>query len=247
MPSRSLPSASNARLGQLAQPGADDRAAHPEAGDLLELDRELRLVHQLEALGVGLHDPVLDAVVDHLHEVAGARVAEVAPAVRRGEHVEDRREPLHRVLVAADHHAVADLEPPDAAGRADVDVVDALDRRASAARRTSSCQFVLPPSTIVSPALEQRRRATSIGLLGRVARRDHEPDHARRLELVDEVLERVRAGRAVALGGADGVRRCSRTRRPGGPSRGGCDGPCCRPSCRGRRSRVASRGPLGVG
>src|SRR5215210_5190118 len=47
-------------LGQLAQPRAHDRAAVPEARDLLELDRELRLVHQLEALGVRLHHPVLD-------------------------------------------------------------------------------------------------------------------------------------------------------------------------------------------
>src|SRR3954447_3867497 len=110
-------------LGELTQPGAHDRAAVPQARDLLELDREARLVHEVEALGVGLHDPVLHAVVDHLHEVAGAGVAELAPAVGRREHVEDGREALDRVRVAADHHAVADLEAPDAARGADVDVV----------------------------------------------------------------------------------------------------------------------------
>src|SRR4051794_10802217 len=76
-------------LGELAQPRAHDRAAVPQRRDLLELDRELGLVHEVEALGVRLHHPVLDAVVDHLHEVARARRAEVAPAVGRGQHVKD--------------------------------------------------------------------------------------------------------------------------------------------------------------
>ena len=44
---------------------------------------------------------------------------------------------------------------------------------------------------------------------------------------------------AVALGGGDGVRRSGRRRRPHGPNRARCDGPCCRPSCRGRRIRSA--------
>jgi 6-phosphogluconate dehydrogenase len=39
--------------------------------------------------------------VDHLHEVPGARRAEVAPPVRRGEHVEDRGQPLDRLVRAA--------------------------------------------------------------------------------------------------------------------------------------------------
>ena len=38
----------------------------------LQVELELGVVHELEALGVRLHQPVLDAVVDHLHEVAGA-------------------------------------------------------------------------------------------------------------------------------------------------------------------------------
>ena len=42
-------------------------------------------------------------------------------------------------------------------------------------------------------------------LLRRVAGGHHQPDHARRVELGDEVLERRRAGRPVALGGADRV------------------------------------------
>jgi hypothetical protein len=112
-------------------------------------------VHQIEALGVGLHDPVLHAVVDHLHEVARPRVAEVPPAVRRGQHVEDRASRSTAVRVAADHHAVADLEAPHAARGADVDVLDVPRFRGFRRGATSSCQLVLPPSTIVSPASMQ--------------------------------------------------------------------------------------------
>ena len=198
--SRSLPSAAKAPAGELEQPRAHDRAPHPEVGHLLELDREPRLVHQLEALRVGLHDPVLDAVVDHLHEVPGARVAEVAPAVRRGEHVEDRGEPVDRLLVAADHHAVADVEPPDAAGRPDVDVVDpALVQGGGAAHVVVPLRVAAVDDRVAR--LQQRRERVD-RLLGRVARGDHEPDRARRVEGGDEVLERVHAGRAVGLRGA---------------------------------------------
>ena len=101
----------------------------------------------VQALGVGGHQAVLDAVVDHLDEVAGAvrsavqvallrraagllaarRALDVADAGRqRGE---DRVEMLHHVRLAADHHAVAALQPPHAAAGADIDVVDALGRQ----------------------------------------------------------------------------------------------------------------------
>jgi hypothetical protein len=43
-----------------------------------------------------------------------------------GERLEDRVEALHDLGLAADHQAVAALEPPDAAARAHVDVVDVL-------------------------------------------------------------------------------------------------------------------------
>jgi hypothetical protein len=98
----------------------------------------------LRVLGVGSHDPVLDPVVDHLHEVAGA----VGPAVQiavlggagcagvargagrrvdaRRDGGEDRVEVLHHLLLASDHQAEAPLEPEHAAAGPDVDVVDAL-------------------------------------------------------------------------------------------------------------------------
>ena len=93
---------------------------------------------QLVALAVGLHHRVLDAVVDHLAEVAGAHRAGVHEAGarhllaglvvrrRRLERVEDRLHLGDVVLGAADHQRVAVLQAPDAAGDAGVDVADAL-------------------------------------------------------------------------------------------------------------------------
>ena len=93
--------------GEFAQPRAHHRALAPEVRDLGVVELVLALVEHVEALGVGLHEPVLDAVVDHLHVVARAGRAEAQPAARadRGdallvglgrEHVEDRREALDR-------------------------------------------------------------------------------------------------------------------------------------------------------
>ena len=67
--------------GQVEQPRAHDAAVLPDLADLLQVERVLRLFEHLEALGVGLHHPVLDAVVDHLDEVAGAVRAAQAVAV----------------------------------------------------------------------------------------------------------------------------------------------------------------------
>src|SRR5579872_3700065 len=81
--------------------------------------------------------------MDHLDEMtrsAGAamhvaalrpRVAAIATGGARNvagtgsERGEDRVETLDRRLVAADHEAIAALQPPDAAAGADIDVMDA--------------------------------------------------------------------------------------------------------------------------
>src|SRR5262249_37304423 len=98
-----------------------------------------------QSLGVGGHDAVFDAVVDHLDEVAGA----VRPAVQvtllggaadffatggtgdfiaptRGERRKNRADVLYPSGVAANHHAVAALQPPGAAASADVHVMKLL-------------------------------------------------------------------------------------------------------------------------
>src|SRR3546814_20031087 len=93
---------------------------------LVQVEAEFLLVPEdREAFRVRLHQPVLDAVVDHLGEVARADRPHVAPALvlagRQG--LQDRAQAVDCVLLAADHHAVALGQPPHAAAGAAVDVV----------------------------------------------------------------------------------------------------------------------------
>src|SRR5688572_10425347 len=111
-------------LGQLEQPRADDAAAVPDVCDLVQIERELRLAEDLEAFAVRFHRAVLDAVVDHLDEVAGAVRAHLGPAVGWSQGVEDRLAALQDGGESANHHAVSFAAAPDAAGGADVDEAD---------------------------------------------------------------------------------------------------------------------------
>ena len=67
--------------GEVEQPGGHHAAAPPDLGDVGEVEVEALVGRQIgrvlvledvEALGIGLHQAVFDAVVDHLDEVAGA-------------------------------------------------------------------------------------------------------------------------------------------------------------------------------
>src|ERR1035437_1737125 len=100
--------------------------------------------NNIQPLGIGGHDAVLDSVVHHLDEVSASawsavqitlfsRAAHllasrcpryVADARRDG--FEDGIEVLHHRVRAADHHAVPALQTPHAAAGADVHIVDAL-------------------------------------------------------------------------------------------------------------------------
>src|SRR5262245_11045951 len=100
-----------------------------------------------QAFGVGGHDSIFDSVVDHLYEMAGPVWTAIqitllgCPfgllASRRARDVssawckcrEDRIETINHFRLAADHHAVASLQSPHTAARANVDVVDALRRQ----------------------------------------------------------------------------------------------------------------------
>ena len=115
---------------EVEQPGPHDRAAAPRLerpGHVLD---DVLLLEQLVALGVRGHQAVLDAVVHHLRVVPGADLAGVHEAlVARAlgaQRVEDRHRLLHVGRGAADHQAVAVVQPPDAAGDAAVEVADAL-------------------------------------------------------------------------------------------------------------------------
>src|SRR6266542_5378407 len=103
----------------------------------------VRIVKDVKAFGVGLHQTILDSVVNHLDEMTGARWAAMkiaffdgatgffsagrAPDVTasRRERSENRIEMTNGFFRAANHHAVAALQTPDAAARPNIDVVNA--------------------------------------------------------------------------------------------------------------------------
>ena len=107
------------------------------------LRADVGVLQDVQPFGVGGHQPVLDPVVHHLHEVPGAGRAAVevallaggAPPRGRGALAasipgamvrEDRFEMRDDAVLATDHQAEAALEAEHAAAGADVDVVDAL-------------------------------------------------------------------------------------------------------------------------
>ena len=185
--SRSWPVGLERPHHQLQQPGADHGPVHPHLGDGGEVQRVVAGVHDLEALGVRLHQAVLDAVVDHLHVVPGARSADVEVAALRSERVEDRLQRLHGRVLAADHQGVAHLEAPDPAAGAGIHVADALLR-----------ERLLAPDVVVEvrvaavddrvAGLQVLQELLDLGL-GGIAGRDHDPDRARLRQLLDELRD----------------------------------------------------------
>src|SRR5439155_20425887 len=102
------------------------------------------VVKNVKAFRVGLHQTILDSVVNHLDEMTGARWAAMkialfdgatgffssgrAPDVTasRRERSENRIEMTNGFFRAANHHAVTTLQAPDAAARPNIHVVDAF-------------------------------------------------------------------------------------------------------------------------
>ena len=148
---------------------------------------------QLEALGVGLHQAVLDAVVHHLGVVAGpdrARVDEALLARALGaQRVEDRHGALDQLVVAADHQAVAVLQAPDAAADAAVDVADAAGGQRLGVDRVVGEPAVAAVDDEVT--LGQQATEGLDRLAGRLAGGDHDPHDARSGQSADQALEAV--------------------------------------------------------
>src|SRR5437667_6097020 len=100
------------------------------------------MVEDIQALGVGGHDAVLNTIVDHLDEVASAigSTAEVAllgssPHLlpsrctwccmnARSQSRKDRVEMLNYIFLTANHQTIATLESPDASTRANVNIMN---------------------------------------------------------------------------------------------------------------------------
>ena len=123
----------------------------------------------------------------------GSRVAALAArrardlAAARGERFEDRVEVVDHFAVPADHHAIAALDPPDAARSPDIDVVQSL-----RLQRLCPAHVVL----VVGVAAVDHDVAGRHQLgerhdrpLGHRAGRQHDPYRSRLLELRDQVLE----------------------------------------------------------
>src|SRR5271155_4544316 len=154
--------------GEVEQPGSDDAATTPDFGDFGEVEvvhvvlgiaegssfgvalasdmlAGVGVLENVKTFGVGGHQAVLDAVMNHLDEVScAARPAmEIAVfgraagnffaagsaihvAAAGSESLEDRIQVLDDVGLAANHLAVTAFEAPDAAGGADVGLANAF-------------------------------------------------------------------------------------------------------------------------
>ncbi len=158
----------------------------------MEVEVELGgLGHDLEPFGVGLHEPVLDAVVDHLDEMAGAGRPDVGVAALGGQGEEGGLAGGHRLVRTADHQAVALLQSPDAAGRAGVHQGDPV----GGELRDQGSRLLVVGVTPVDdhvPGGEEAGQGGD-GVVGRLAGRHHHPGHPGRFE-----------GRRQLLQGGDG-------------------------------------------
>ena len=157
----------------------------------------------MEAFGIGLHQPVFDAVMHHLHEVARAvgpamgvtllgplvgvlaagGKGNVADARRQG--FEDRVQVIDDRLVAADHQAVSAIQPPDAAAGSHVDMENIL-----FLQRLRAGDVILEEAVaaIDDDIAGRHKFAQRIDRLpGDLAGRQHDPDRARLLKPRDHV------------------------------------------------------------
>src|SRR5882724_4333647 len=165
------------------------------------------VLENVEALAIRLHHPVLDAVVHHLDEVACAGGSTMNVAVfgcaagdlfssRRAanfaasgcQRLENWIETSHRVFGAADHHAIAAIDAPNAAAGSDVHVIDAFGFQLPC---TADVIFEIGIAAIDDgvAALHSIRQGLD-SLFGRIAGWDHDPGCPRRLEIADELVER---------------------------------------------------------
>src|SRR6185295_15910028 len=115
-------------------------------------------------------------------------VGDVAAArCKRGE---DRIEMLHRFGFAADHHAIAALQTPDAAARADVNIVDAFCGQLFGAANIIDVVGIAAVDQDIA-ALEMRQKISNCAVYR--TNRHHEPNGTWLCELFDELRQRSRA------------------------------------------------------
>ena len=141
--------------------------------------------------------------------VLGARIAAVT--ARRARHVtgtwrqrfEDRIELVDDIFRAADHHAVAAFEPPDAAAGANVDMMDV------ALFKSFGAADIVFPECVAAVDNDiagfQQPFELDDDTFGNFSGREHDPDNARRTKLPHQSVETCRSGRADATQFSDGL------------------------------------------
>ena len=191
----------------------------PEFGHGGDVEVQLLLAgEQGEAFGVGLHQAVLDAVVDHLDIVSGAAGTAMQPAFGRSEQPGERRHALHRARLAAEHDGVAVGEPPHTARYAGIDVGEAA--RGEFRGAAHAVLVVGVGAVDQHVAFGEQGQQLRQRVLARPARGQHQPEDARRLELVQQggqvcdyahaPLARQRASRSGRLVPGDHARTAAR-------------------------------------
>ena len=177
-------------LDELQQPGPYHASVLPDIGNVSQVKLELLPVLQDgEALGIGLHQTVFDAVVDHLDEVARTAGAHAPPALVRPwrQSLENGPQPLDNLLGSAHHHAVAFGPAPDAAAGAHVQIVQAVPGHGLATPEGLLVVGIAAIDDHVIRAHEGQQRGD--GLVHGLAGRNHEPDGSGCWQCLDQSLQ----------------------------------------------------------
>ena len=212
---------------QIQQPRRDHAAAPPDLRDIAQIEVELELFgvaqrgrlgigslftlthigvrEDIHSLGIGRHEAVLDAVMHHLDEVAGAARPAVQIALiggasdllapRSGRDVahagcqrpEHRLQVPHRLVRSPDHQAVASLQAHHPAARPAIDVLDLLGCEIP---RPSDVVHIVGVAAVDEDVagLEMREDVGDESFHERP--RNHHPDRARLLHLLHEIRKR---------------------------------------------------------
>ena len=127
---------------------------------------ELGVVHQLEPLGIRLHDGVFDPVMDHLDVVPRAGRPHVGVAVLGGEVAEDRLQAVERRASGRRSSGSSRAPGPRCRRRCRRRCSRSPWPRARPDRRMSSVYFELPPSMMQSPFSMSSARAVTVDSVG---------------------------------------------------------------------------------
>src|SRR4029077_1512344 len=181
----------------------------------------VRILQNIETFGESLHQPIFDAVVNHFDEMSGAigtgmDVAQFSawiaavPSGRARRITEPGSKRLEQwikarddFLGAANHHAIAALESPDAAAGPDIDIV-----YGALLQFFGAPNIVFPESVAaIDNNVTRCKQFGQLGdrIFGNLAGRQHDPNRARCLQLLDKLVDARGANRAVLAQGRNRI------------------------------------------